>query len=356
MNNFHRLLMVTGFFWISSLAFADEATVNLDQICGESSAESGSVGLSQATEERPSFKLVSLSEQDTFFVDQGFCSVYAGSKAASMPLGSWKIRLYASHSFTRYFNSDINFQSSRYSVEIKDYEWAERGSREFFTPKEWAKPGSNPAQMLDEPTNTFTISIEKEGHEFYLSAFHPKFHQAPGQIKAMSGVIDGIQVDQTQAVNEPFHGYNFRPGESKLARNQFTHMQMLYEAGYGHRFTVFRTRIGNLTYIPHVGVGFMMGQNYSVMVQAGAWWDFEDATAPFGFNGYGASAGNRIEINTPNERVGIFYENRLGYYKMQSRFLDGTQKFNLGFVGNSVGVKFLLHHPKKQAPRALLNF
>jgi hypothetical protein len=307
-------------------------------------------GQTSTGEESPSLKLVPLPEDDLLFLDRGFCSVFAETQKNDSTPDSWKVRVYASHSFTRYFNTDISFQSSRYTVEIKDYEWAERGSREFFTPREWAKPGSNPAQMLDEPTNTFTVSIEKDGHEFYLSAFHPKFLQAPGQIKQMSGVIDGVPVDQVQAVNEPFHGYNFRPGESKLGRNEFTYGQMLYEAGYGYRFTLIRSKIGNITYIPHVGVGLMAGRNLSVMVKAGEWWEFDESKTGLGVNGFGASGSNRIELNSRNEKFGVFYENRVGYYKMQSKFYDGTQKFNLGFVGNSVGVKFMLHHKKSKQP------
>ena len=305
-------------------------------------------GQASTGEENPSLKLVTLPEDDLLFLDRGFCSIFTETQKNDASPGSWKIRFYASHSFTRYFNSDISFQSSRYSVEIKDYEWAERGSREFFTPREWAKPGSNPAQILDEPTNTFTVSIERDGHEFYLSAFHPKFLQATGQVKQMSGVIDGVAVDQVQAVSEPFHGYNFRPGESKLARNEFTYGQMLYEVGYGHRFTLIRSRIGNITYIPHVGVGLMAGRNLSVMVKAGEWWEFDESKTGLGVNGFGASAGNRIELNSKSEKIGVFYENRIGYYKMEEKFYDGTQKFNLGFVGNSVGLKFMFHHKKNR--------
>ncbi len=334
-----RLFQVLVLFGFCPFANAGES-LDLDRFCG---------GHENAGVEAPAMKLLSLPEDDLLFVDQGFCPVLRESRTTDPAAEGWKIRFYASHSFTRYFNSDISFQSSRYSVEIRDYEWAERGSREFFTAREWAKPGSNPLQMLDEPTNTFTISIEKNGHEFYLSAFHPKFLQAQNQHKHMTGFIDGVAVDQVQAVSEPFHGYNFRPGESKLVRNEFTYGQMIYEVGYGHRFTLIRSRIGNVSYIPQVGVGLMMGRNLSVMVKAGEWWEFDESKTGLGPNGFGASAVNRIELNSRNEKIGVFYENRVGTYKMESKFFDGTQKFNLGFVGNSVGVKFLLHHKKRSA-------
>ena len=81
----------------------------------------------------------------------------------------WKLRIYLSHSFTEYYNTDIEFLSSRYNVEIKDYQWIERGSREFFLYKKWIEQGNNPLQMIDEPSNTFVLSIEKNNNEFFLS-------------------------------------------------------------------------------------------------------------------------------------------------------------------------------------------
>ena len=69
----------------------------------------------------------------------------------------WKLRLYLSHSFTKYYNTDIKFSSSRYNVKIKDYQWIERGSREFFQYEKWTEQGNNPLQMIDEPSNTFDL-------------------------------------------------------------------------------------------------------------------------------------------------------------------------------------------------------
>ena len=170
--------------------------------------------------------------KDLVILDKGFCAEYLKLEVKESVLeldkgmtsnvqeicpepktdDKWKLRLYASHSFTTYFNSDVTFQSSRYNVEIKDYQWAERSSREFFLPSEWKKPGNNPAQMIDEPTNTFTMSLEKNGHEFFISAFHPKFLQADNQVKHITGTIDGVAVDGVAPVNKPFDFYDQVPG------------------------------------------------------------------------------------------------------------------------------------------------
>ncbi len=306
--------------------------------------------------------------KDLIIFDQGFCAEFLNMTSETelkktlanlksdinSSLGNcpqinvsdkWKIRFYASHSFTTYFNTDVKFTSSRYNVEIKDYEWAERSSREFFEPKTWKEEGNNPFQVIDEPTNTFVMSIEKNGHEFFLSAFHPKFLQAKDQVKYMKGSIDGVEVDGFLEINKPFDGYDQVPGESELVRNQNTHRQMIFEIGYGYRFTLLKGRLGSINYVPSVGIGVMTGNNLSVMVKQGEWWEFEDHQDDFGIQGFGGSLTNRIEINGPKERFGIFYENKLGFYKQDHGFMDGNQKYNLGLVGNSVGMKFMIRNP-----------
>lgn len=340
MKQWLSLACVVFGVWIGCGASAEE--LDLESICG---------GQAPAGVASPGLKLLSLQNEDLILVDRGFCPVYRDSRSANPDDGRWTIRFYASHSFTHYFNSDVSFHSSRYDVTIRDYEWAERGSRDFFSPTTWAKAGNNPFQILDEPTNTFTFSIEKDGNEFFLSAFHPKFLQADHQVKQMSGTIDGTVVDRVQPVNQPFHGYNLTPGESKLVRNEFTYAQMNYEAGYGRRFVVFNSKIGNITYVPRIGVGIQMGKGYSAMVKPGAWWDYEESTGSIRYQGFGGSIGNRIEFNSKNERVGVFLDTKVAYYSMKNQFLDGTQKFNLGFLSNNVGVKFRLYHQKPRNPQ-----
>ena len=257
----------------------------------------------------------------------------------------WKIRFYASHSYTTYFNSDIKFQSSRYNVEIKDYEWAERSSREFFTPAEWKKPGSNPLQMIDEPSNTFTVSLEKNGHEFFLSAFHPKFLQAPDQVKYVKGSIDGTLVDGVVPINKPHDGWDQTPGESELVRNANTHKQMTFEVGYGYRFKLFDTKVGSMSFIPSVGVGVMAGTNRSTVIKPNEWFEFDEYNDTQYIQGFGGSVTNRIEFNTKKEKLGLFYENKLGFYHQHHGFLDGKQTYDLGFMGNSIGIKMMIYNP-----------
>ncbi len=288
-------------------------------------------------------------------IDDGFCHHYLESEAERLgkvvvagleapkahsactpapsptPKDRWKIRLYASHSFTTYFNSDVKFDTSRYQVEIKDYEWAERGSRSYFNPKYWGEEGRNPFQFIDEPSNTFTLSIEKDGHEFFLTSFHPKYLQAQGQVKPMAGTIDGQQVNGVLPV--PF------------VENRNTYRQITLEAGYGHRFKLVDSRYGNLTYVPSVSAGVMIGGNVSRVRDPVTGEITPESQDAFRVQGLGGSLTNRLEFNTPKERFGVFYENKLSGFALKHGFEDGTQQYNLGFMGNSVGMKFMLYNP-----------
>lgn len=357
---------------LSFSAFAQETSkIDLFDICKGKMSSS-----------KTSMKMMDFDQNKLLVLDRGFCAEFLkqqfqiqaegiitnleqGVKPQAIeickdddrkPEDKWKVRFYASHSFTTYFNSDVTFQSSRYNVTIKDYEWAERSSREFFLPETWKKEGNNPFQMIDEPSNTFTVSIEKNGHEFFLSAFHLKFLQAENQVKHISGTIDGVAVDGMAPVNKPFDGYDQVPGESELVRNENTHRQMTFELGYGHRFKLLDSKIGSISYVPSIGLGVMMGNNLTVVIKPGEWWEFDDYQETFGVQGFGGSVTNRIEFNSKKERVGFFYENKLGYYKQKHAFMDGTQKYNLGFSGNSVGVKFMIHNPNNKKTKMPATF
>ena len=258
----------------------------------------------------------------------------------------WNLRFYLSHSFTTYYNTDIKFSSSRYNVEIKNYQWIERGSREFFQYKKWIEKGNNPAQIIDEPTNTFFLSLERNSHEFFLSVFHPKFLQNPEQLVYMTGKIDGVEVDGIYNINRQFDGYNQSPGEMELVRNENTKQEVLLEIGYGYRFKLIDDKIGNITYVPSMGIGLSYGKNLVVVIKENEWWEFDNYKQKAEVQGFGASITNRIEFNTEKERFGIFYENKLSYYKQNHGFMDGNQKYNLKLIGNSVGVKFMIHSLK----------
>ena len=203
--------------------------------------------------------------------------------------------------------------------------------------------------MIDEPSNTFVLSIEKNSHEIFLSVFHPKFLQNPEQIVYMKGTIDGVEVDGIYNINRPFDGYNQSPGEMELVRNENTHREMLFEIGYGYRFKLLDAKIGNITYVPSMRLGLSCGQNLIVVVKEEDWWNYDKYKQKAEIQGFGGSLTNRIEFNTKKERFGIFYENKLSYYKQNHGFMDGNQKYDLKLIGNSIGVKFMIYNSKRSS-------
>ena len=333
-NQLGILIFATSITW----AGIASAQIQIQELCGEGVAPAGLV-----------------------VIDTGFCHHYLEAEAerlgqgvvsslepaklgaactptpSATPKDRWKVRLYASHSFTTYFNSDVKFNSSHYQVEIKDYEWAERGSRSYFNPKYWGEEGRNPFQFIDEPSNTFTLSIEKDGHEFFLTSFHPKYLQKDNQTKVATGTIDG------QAVNGPI--------AVPIVENRNTYRQITLEAGYGHRFKLVDTRYGNLTYVPSVSAGIMIGGNVSRVQDPVTGVPTEEDQDAFRVQGFGGSLTNRVEFNTAKERFGIFYENKVSMFDLKQGFQDGTQQYRLGFMGNSVGMKFMLYNPANHKKR-----
>jgi len=334
MKKYVLILLLSAFFVRGEFA---SAQMQIQELCGDTPSPPGLVVIDSGFCHH-------FLEAEAERLGQGVVSSLESSKGAPgcSPSPSpvlkdkWKVRFYASHSFTTYFNSDVKFNSSHYQVEVKDYEWAERGSRSYFNPAYWGK-GHNPLQFIDEPSNTFTLSIEKNGNEFFLTSFHPKYLQKDNQTKVATGTIDG------QAVNGPV--------AIPIVENRNTYRQITLEAGYGHRFKLLDSKVGNLTYVPSVSAGVMIGGNVSRVMDPQTGSATPEDQDAFRVQGFGGSLTNRVEFNTPKERFGVFYENKLSMFDLKQGFQDGTQQYRLGFMGNSVGMKFMLYNPANHKKR-----
>jgi hypothetical protein len=272
-----------------------------------------------------------------------------------------KLRFYASHSFTQYANADLKFKSSRINGTAQNVPIAGRDGHHWFTPKTFLAEGNNPLQMLDEPSNTFTIGITlpskksnpRVEHEIIVSMFHPKevygkTVDKPGSTGEapvrFDGVVDGTAVNGMVLLNKPFDGYNQTPGEMEISRNQSTHMNMIYTVGYRPRFKILEGRAGTLVYSPGIEVGITTGQSFSAVVKEDEWWisDHYEEKAGLNLHGYGGAITNKVEYLFPGGKVGIHYENKVGSFKKKIGFLDGTQEYNMKFMGNSIGLTFML--------------
>lgn len=298
---------------------------------------------------------LSVDGEPLVLVDKGFCQAYLFSEAeldgremlAKIGAGGprrtpWTVRFYASHAFTTYFKSDVHFRATGYDLVVEDYPWAERSSRKYFEPETWTKDGNNPLQVFDEPTNTFVLSLEREGSEYFLSAFHPKFLQAKGQAARMKGLANGVEVD------------GFLPLEdvtgAGIVRNEDTYREMQFELGYGRRFRFLASRRGSFALVPRASAGVMVGGAVTVTLPPGGGWDFEEHDDRWRVQGFGGTAGLRLEFNGAKDRLGVFVEERASYYRLQTGFKDGVETFGLGFVNTNVGLRAAVWKPKRAAP------
>lgn len=259
---------------------------------------------------------------------------------------NWELTFSASHSFTTYFDTDMHLTSSRVNVDIDDFAIKERGSRDFFNPKNWEQP-MDAARWIDEPTNTFALTLEKNKNQFTFSAFHPKFLFDNEQIKHIKGTVDGVAVDHVDYVSKPFDGYNQEPGELEIAQFRNTHRQMEYEVGYGREMTLVENpKLGRLTYTPGVSAGVMVGQTHTEMIKEGQWWEYDSADDKSGIQGFGGSVRNKLAWETPNGRFSVFGENKTSLYKLEHGFMDGKAKYNLGYTSTAVGMSVRIYKPK----------
>lgn len=268
----------------------------------------------------------------------------AASSFLNKKSDKWKLRLYAGHSSAEYSATNLRIKSSRYDILIKDYQWAARSSDSYFNPSVMAEAGNNPAQAIDEPSNTFTASLEKNGHEFFISAFHSKFFQKENQLKHVQGTVDGVPVDGIIPIDQEFLG--------KLKGNENTHRQYSIELGYGHRFKLMSGKLGSLSFIPSLGLGIMAGHNLS-LVALDEDDGIEQERENYKVQGIGGSITNRFEFNSPKERIGVFVENKLAIYHQKHDFMDGAQEYDLAFISNSVGIKFMIYNPNNRRAKAL---
>jgi len=258
----------------------------------------------------------------------------------------WKIRFHFGFSRTQYWNTDMHLNSSRVNVLVRDFEFDERTSANYYNPANWTSI-DQAFKWIDEPTNTFAFSFERDKDVFYFTAFHPKFLKSKDQQKHVTGTIDGVEVDQVMYLNKPFTGYNNVPGEMHLVRFENTHYQMDWQIGYGRKLVIFDgEKSGKLSYTPRVDVGLTSGQNYTVYLKENEYWEYDGFKDRHRVQGVNASIGHRVEYQ--RGRVGLHVDQRMVFSRLNQGFMDGTANFNMQYSPITFGVSFDLYTIKKK--------
>lgn len=239
----------------------------------------------------------------------------------------WKIRFHFGFTRTNIRPADVTIQSSLINTEIKNFQFEERTSAEHYNPATWQHP-QDAARWLDEPSNTFALSIENKHNAFYITAFHPKF------LKTYYAVKDGNQttnvpasVDHSLSLGTP-EVFQAIPEGQTAFEIQNTHKLMNYQIGYGRKFTLMDKKVGGkINYIARADLGVIMGAARSIVITPDRQWiENRDGLKVQGYTG---SLGNRVEWKPKGEdgKLAIYLEHK--YSKLSDQhyqFLDGEAK------------------------------
>lgn len=259
----------------------------------------------------------------------------------------WKIRLHFGFTRTNIRPTDVTIKSSLVNTTIKGFEFSERTSAQHYDPRTWEHL-QDAARWIDEPSNTFTLSIENKKNAFYITAFHPKFLKTHYQITetAADGSSSVSYVPASQHLsNGTAQSYESIPNGQAGIEIQNTHLLMNYQIGYGRKFTVFESKkAGKLTYTPRVDAGVTIGGARSIyIVKNESWIEHRD---PMGVQGINASVGHRLEYQ--RGKVSVFADQKYTTSKIKHSFLDGTASYDLDYSTVTLGIGVDVFTPKKK--------
>lgn len=250
----------------------------------------------------------------------------------------WKIRFSFGFTRTDYRPTDLKIDSTPLKVVVKDVEMHERTSGDHYDPRTWEHL-QDAARWIDEPTNTFTFSIEKNKNIIYITVFHPKFLKSLTYHKTDTGYEFNEVPEETTDFSSPI------PEGSSLMYLGNTHRNMNWQIGYGRQFVIFENKkAGKLTYTIKGDVGISTGQARSVQIVPGEKWD--DYQDDHKIQGYNYSLGQRLEYQ--RGKVSLFIDQKMMRSNLKHGFYDGTIEYNLNYNPITFGVGIDLFTKKKK--------
>ena len=264
---------------------------------------------------------------------------------------TWNVKFYFGYSRAKYFNSDVHLQSTRVNVDIKDMEWKERNSFEYFK-RESLKGKGNTFRFIDEPTSTMMLTLEKGKNVFLISVFHLKYLKQQFQDKHVTGTLDGVSVNGVIPINEPFDGYNDQPGQMHLTRLENTYWQADIQGGYGRKFNLLgNEKTGILSFTPYVQGGIYIGSSFSNYRKLDNYWDWDSRSQPIEPKGASITLGQKLEYE--KGRFSLFLDNRATHAQVKHDFLDGKASYKLNFVAGTLGLGFKIVDPKSKKKKKI---
>ena len=252
----------------------------------------------------------------------------------------WKIRFHFGFSRTDYAKTDLHINNSLMNVVVKDVVFSERTSDSHYNPANW-EGFTTAFKWIDEPTNTFALSLEKGKNNFYLTVFHPKFLKS---VLYKETQVDGVSSFEFKDIYERDDFSQVIPEGYNMLYLGNTHYNMNWQVGYGRQFSIFDSKKwGKLTYVPKADIGIATGKARSVRIVPGVAWD--DYIDDHKIQGYNASIGHRLEYSRGN--TSLFVDHKTIINHLEHGFYDGTVEYNLRSSPLTFGIGFQVFNKKK---------
>lgn len=344
MNSILKIFLVTAIL-LSSASYAETIEIDVDlntlcntqdnnsdteEFCAEMSKHQddqvGEDDKDKPKEEKPPIKLV---QKD----DKG---------------NEWIFNLSFGYTRTKYFDTDVHFQTDKMDVNVKKFGMQERHSFNYFR-KENLKGKGNTFRFFDEPTNSAFLSAKKGKNVITVSMLHHKYLKETNQVRHVTGTIKGNEVDKDMMINsrDDWQNDDRAADNMYLYRFENTWQQTTVQVGYGRELNLIKKKNFRLNYTPSMNIGVMSGKTYSSYQKDGAYWDGDAKQDNWRIHGITVSQGNRFDAKY--KKIGVFLDQKLVITKVKNQIMDnGTATYNLMFIPVTFGMTIDLNGPKKK--------
>jgi hypothetical protein len=275
-----------------------------------------------------------------------FLSLISHAQQDQSKENNWKLKFHFGYTRTNYLPTDVTFDSTELKGTVRDVNFVERTSEDFYNPFKAGRKITDALKWIDEPTNTMSLSIENDKNAIYLTAFHPKFLKSFLYEKKTneSGEVE----TEFSPIGESDSFAQVIPEGKTMAYIGNTHKRMDWTIGYGRKIKLFNTKDFGVMYVPRVDFGFSVGKARSVRIVPGQVWD--DNKGKIEIQGGAMSVGHRLEVY--KGRLSLFIDQRLVYSTQTHGFYDGTVSYKLMYIPTTFGMSYQLFEFKRK-PKAV---
>ena len=256
----------------------------------------------------------------------------------------WKVSFHFGFTRTHYHNTRMKMRTENMDVTIRDFEFKERTSADFYNPKNW-KQFMDAFRWIDEPSNTFVITVEKKGHNIILSYFHPKYLIKKDQEKRVTGTLNGETIDGVYELDRDESGIG---QELNILRWENTYMQLHFLVGYGYDLKIVHSeKYGTFSVTPQVYFGVMTGRNLTVVPDPESETGFSEIRQPMEYHGATVGLGAKVQYRW--KWINLFVQGQIQTGGMRhSMGEDGRAKYNMTYESLTFGVGFTINTRKKR--------